>query len=103
MSRIASINIAQWLRFPQQKAAYRCGLVPRLAAEPVQDPAMVSVRCMLDQHSNAFVEALNGLLKQGKRVARGFRTNTNFTAIAQLRMGKLTQLADDTLASAMPR
>ncbi len=33
---------------------------------------------MIDNRSNAFAEAINGLLQQGKRAARGFRTATNF-------------------------
>ncbi len=50
------------------------------------------VRGMLDHRSNAFVEAMNGLMQQAKRAARGFRTAANFIAIAYLRMGKLTHL-----------
>jgi transposase len=50
------------------------------------------VRGMLDHRSNAFVEAMNGLMQQAKRVARGFRTAANFIAIAYLRLGKLTHL-----------
>ena len=44
------------------------------------------VRGMLDNRSNAYVEAMNGLLQQAKRAARGFRTATHFIAIAYLRM-----------------
>lgn len=50
------------------------------------------VRGMLDNRSNAFVEAMNGLLQQAKRAARGFRTASNFIAIAYLRMSKLKHL-----------
>ena len=50
------------------------------------------VRGMLDHRSNAFVEAMNGLMQQAKRAARGFRTVANFIAIAYLRLGKLTHL-----------
>ena len=50
------------------------------------------VRGMTDHRSNAFVEAMNGLLQQAKRAARGFRTASNFIAIAYLRMSKLTHL-----------
>ena len=50
------------------------------------------VRGMLDHRSNAFVEAMNGMMQQAKRAARGFRTATNFIAIAYLRLGKLTHL-----------
>lgn len=37
-------------------------------------------------------EAMNGLLQQAKRAARGFRTTANFIAIAYLRMSKLKHL-----------
>jgi transposase len=50
------------------------------------------VRGMLDNRSNAFVEAMNGLMQQAKRAARGFRTAANFIAISYLRLGKLTHL-----------
>ena len=46
----------------------------------------------MDHHINAFVEAMNGLLQQAKRDARGFRTSRNFIAIAYLRMSKLKHL-----------
>ena len=50
------------------------------------------VRGMLDHRSNAFVEAMNGLMQQAKRAAKGFRTAANFIAIAYLRMSKLKHL-----------
>ena len=50
------------------------------------------VRGMMDHRSNAFAEAMNGLLQQAKRAARGFRTSANFIAIADLRMSKLKHL-----------
>lgn len=43
------------------------------------------VRGMLDNRSNAFVEAMNGLMQQAKRATRGFRTATHFINIAYLR------------------
>jgi transposase len=61
------------------------------------------VRGMLDHRSNAFVEAMNGLLQQAKRAARGFRTATHFIAIAYLRLGKLTHLPASPFVPAMPR
>lgn len=60
------------------------------------------VRGMLDNRSNAYVEAMNGLLQQAKRAARGFRTATNFIAIAYLRMSKLKHLPANPLQLAMP-
>jgi transposase len=61
------------------------------------------VRGMLDNRSNAYVEAMNGILQQVKRAARGFRTATNFIAIAYLRMGKLTHLPASPFVPAMAR
>ena len=61
------------------------------------------VRGMLDNRSTAFVEAMNGLLQQAKRAARGFRTVTHFIAIAYLRMSKLKHLPSNPLAPALPK
>ena len=61
------------------------------------------VRGMLDNRSNAYVEAMNGLLQQAKRAARGFRTATHFIAIAYLRMSKLKHLPANPLQLAMPQ
>lgn len=61
------------------------------------------VRGMLDNRSNAFVEAMNGLMQQAKRAARGFRTATNFINIAYLRLSKLTHLPASPFAPAAPR
>jgi transposase len=61
------------------------------------------VRGMLDNRSNAYVEAMNGLMQQAKRAARGFRTATNFINIAYLRLSKLTHLPASPFASATPR
>ena len=61
------------------------------------------VRGMLDNRSNAYVEAMNGLLQQAKRAARGFRTASCFIAIAYLRMSKLKHLPANPLQPAMPQ
>jgi hypothetical protein len=61
------------------------------------------VRGMLGLRSNALVEAMNGLLQQAKRAARGIRTAANVSNIAYLRLGKLTHLADSPCAAAAPR
>jgi len=58
---------------------------------------------MLDKRSNAFVEAMNGLMQQAKRAARGFRTATNLINIAYLRLSKLTHLPTSPFAPAAPR
>ncbi len=60
------------------------------------------VRGMLDHRSNAFVEAMNGLMQQAKRAAKGFRTAANFIAIAYLRLGKLTHLPGSPFVPATP-
>ena len=61
------------------------------------------VRGMLDRRSNAYVEAMNGLLQQAKRAARGYRTASNFIAIAYLRMSKLKHLPANPLQTAAPK
>jgi len=61
------------------------------------------VRGMFEHRSNAFVEALNGLLQQAKRAARGFRNAATFIAIAYLRMGKLTHLPTSPFVPAAAR
>ena len=58
------------------------------------------VRGMLEHRSNAFVEAMNGLLQQAKRAARGFRTARCFIHIAYLRMSKLKHLPASPFAPA---
>jgi len=58
---------------------------------------------MVDNRSNAFVEAMNGLLQQAKRAARGFRTADNFIAIAYLRMSKLAHLPAHPFTQAVAR
>ena len=61
------------------------------------------VRGMLDGRSNAYVEAMNGLLQKAKTAARGFRDPENFIAIAYLRMSKLEHLPQSPLVPAIPR
>ena len=61
------------------------------------------VRGMLDGRSNAYVEAMNGLLQQTKAAARGFRTIENFIAMAYLRMSKLKHLPTSPMVPAVPR
>jgi transposase len=61
------------------------------------------VRGMLDGRSNAYVEAMNGLLQQTKTAARGFRNIENFIAMAYLRMSRLEHLPQNPLAPAVPR
>ncbi|MCC7101243.1 MAG: ISL3 family transposase [Rubrivivax sp.] len=84
----ASAELKSWLSW-----ARRSRLAPfkRLAAT-LKAHFDAVVRSMLDHRSNAFIEAMNGLMQQAKRAASGFRTATNFIAIAYLRLGKLTHL-----------
>jgi len=57
----------------------------------------------LDHRSNAFYEAMNGMMQQAKRAARGFRKAANFIAIAYLRLGKLTHLPASPFVAALPK
>jgi transposase len=87
-AQVASAELKAWLSW-----ARRSRLEPfkRLAAT-LKTHFDAVVRGMLDHRSNAFVEAMNGLMQQAKRAAKGFRTAANFIAIAYLRLGKLTHL-----------
>ena len=58
---------------------------------------------MQQGRSNAFVEAMNGLMQNAKRAARGFRTSRNFIAIAYLRLSKLKHLPANPFEHAAPR
>jgi transposase len=71
-------------------------------ATTLKDRLAGVVRGMLDGRSNAYVEAMNGMLQQVKRAARGFRTVKNFVAIAYLRMSKLKNLPQNPLQPAAP-
>jgi transposase len=71
-------------------------------ATTLKDRLAGVVRGMLDGRSNAYVEAMNGMLQQTKRAARGFRTVKNFVAIAYLRMSKLKNLPRNPMQPAAP-
>ena len=84
----AGADLKAWLSW-----ARRCRMEPfKKLATTIKDRFDAVVRGMTDHRSNAYVEAMNGLLQQAKRAARGFRTSTNFIAIAYLRMSKLKHL-----------
>jgi hypothetical protein len=84
----AATDLQAWLSW-----ARRCRLEPfKKLATTLKERFDAVVRGMVDHRSNAFVEAMNGLLQQAKRAARGFRTSANFIAIAYLRMSKLKHL-----------
>jgi transposase len=95
---LAAVDLKKWISW-----ARRSRLVPfkRLAAT-LKTHFDAVVRGMLDNRSNAFVEAMNGLMQQAKRAARGFRTATNFINIAYLRLSKLTHLPQSPFTPAVP-
>jgi transposase len=81
--------------------ARRCRLEPfKRLATTLKERLPGVVRGMLDGRSNAYVEAMNGMLQQTKRAARGFRTVKNFVAIAYLRMSRLKHLPQNPLRPA---
>ncbi len=84
--------------------ARRCRLEPfKKLAATLKERMSGVVRGMLDGRTNAYVEAMNGMLQQTKRAARGFRTVKNFAAIAYLRMSRLKHLPQNPLRPAAPR
>ena len=88
--------LRRWLSW-----ARRSRLEPfKKLATTLSDRLPAVVRGMLDHRSNAFVEAMNGLLQQAKRAARGYRTAANFIAVAYLRMSKLKHLPPHPFAAA---
>lgn len=92
----AAKDLRAWLSW-----ARRSRLEPfKKLATTLKDRFDAVVRGMTDNRSNAFVEAMNGLLQQAKRAARGFRTSANFIAIAYLRMSKLKHLPAHPFAPA---
>jgi transposase len=93
----ASKELREWLNW-----ARRCRLEPFVKlAKTLSERFDAVVRGMLDKRSNAYVEAMNGMLQQVKRAARGFRTASHFIAIAYLRMSKLKHLPTNPLQPAM--
>lgn len=95
----AKSELKAWLSW-----ATRCRLAPfKKLASTLKQRLDGVVRGMLDNRSNAYVEAMNGLLQQAKRAARGFRTASNFIAIAYLRMSKLKHLPSNPLEPALPK
>lgn len=95
----AAVDLSQWISWARRS---RLESFKRLGAT-LKEHFDAVVRGMLDHRSNAFVEAMNGLMQQAKRAARGFRTAANFIAIAYLRLGKLTHLPVSPFVPAMPR
>ena len=98
-ARLARADLDAWLSWARRS---RLESFKKLARTITQRADAV-VRGMTDNRSNAFVEAMNGLLQQVKRAARGFRTAKNFIAIAYLRMSKLKHLPAHPFAAAAHR
>ena len=96
---LASADLKRWISWARRS---RIESFKRLGAT-LKTHFDAVVRGMIDNRSNAFVEAMNGLMQQAKRAARGFRTATNFIAIAYLRLGKLTHLPKSPFVPAMPK
>ena len=98
-AHFARTDLNAWLSW-----ARRSRLEPfKKLARTITERAEAVVRGMIDNRSNAFVEAMNGLLQQAKRAARGFRTASNFIAIAYLRMSKLKHLPPHPFAPALAK
>jgi transposase len=94
----AGMALRAWLSW-----ARRCRLEPfKRLAKTLAERFDGVLRGMLDGRSNAYVEAMNGLLQQTKTAARGFRTVENFIAIAYLRMSKLKHLPAHPMRPAIP-
>ena len=93
---LAAAELKQWISWARRS---RLDSFKRLAMT-LRTHFDAVVRGMLDNRSNAFVEAMNGLMQQAKRAARGFRTATNFINIAYLRLSKLTHLPASPFAPA---
>lgn len=95
----AALDLKRWIGWARRS---RLASFKRLGATLAAHFDAV-VRGMFEHRSNAFVEAMNGLLQQAKRAARGFRNAATFISIAYLRMGKLTHLPSSPFVPAMPR
>ena len=95
----AAADLKRWIGWARRS---RLDPFKRLGAT-LRDHFEGVVRGMLDDRSNAFVEAMNGLMQQAKRAARGYRTTENFIAIAYLRLGKLTHLPASPFVRAAAR
>jgi transposase len=94
----ASIALSSWLSW-----ARHCRLEPfKRLAKTLSERFDGVVRGMLNGRSNAYVEAMNGLLQQTKTAARDFRTVENFIAITYLRMSKLKHLPANPFIPAVP-
>ena len=88
-AQLARADLSAWLSW-----AKRCRLEPfKKLARTITERAEAVVRGMIDNRSNAFVEAMNGSLQQAKRAARGLRTASNFIAAARRTTARLCSAA----------
>ena len=91
----AEAGLGRWLSW-----ARRCRLEPfKKLAATIKMHFDGVVRGMLDNRTNAYVEAMNGLLQQAKRAARGYRNSRYYIMIAYLRMSKLEHLPRSPFAA----
>ena len=98
-AQVAAADLKRWIGWARRSrldSFKRLGKTLRTHFDAV-------VRGMLEHRSNAFVEAMNGLLQQAKRAARGFKNVSNFISIAYLRMGKLKHLPTSPFLPAIHR
>jgi transposase len=97
--QLAKAQLKAWLSWARRS---RLESFKKLA-KTINERIEAVVRGMIDNRSNAFVEAMNGLLQQAKRAARGYRTASNFISIAYLRMSKLKHLPAHPFAPALAK
>jgi transposase len=98
-AEVARTGLQRWISW-----AKRCRLEPfKRLAKTLQKHFDGVIAGMQQGRHNAYVEAMNGLLQQAKRAARGFRTSENFITIAYLRMSKLKDLPLNPFKPATPR
>jgi transposase len=96
---VAKAGLKQWISWAQ-----RSRLEPfKRLAKTLSNHWDGVIAGMLQSRTNAYVQAMNGLLQQAKRAARGFRNTENFIAIAYLRMSKLAHLPTSPFEAAKPR
>jgi len=94
----ANADLQRWLSWGRRS---RLDSFKRLGATlgPHFDAVM---RGMRDHRSNGFVGAITGMMQQAKRAARGYRTASNFIAIASHQLGRLTHLPISPFVAIQP-
>jgi transposase len=97
--QFAKADLTAWLSWARRSRLESC----KKLAKTINERLDAVVRGMIDNRSNTFVEAMNGLLQQAKRAARGYRTASNFIGITYLRMSKLKHLPAHPFAPALAK